>query len=68
MTAALTLGQCLRQLLLGSIEVVHIGCMVLIMVNPHQVGRYDGLQGIVVIRQVRQGVLAACSWTDKAAK
>ena len=52
------LGHSLGQLLLGHIEVGHVGVVVLAVVELHDLGTDDWLQGIVVIGQVREGVLA----------
>ena len=52
------LGHSLGQLLLGHIEVGHVGVVMLAVVELHDLGADDGLQGVVVIGQVREGVLA----------
>ena len=52
------LGHSLGQFLLGHIEVGHVGVVVLAVVELHDLGADDGLQGVVVIGQVGEGVLA----------
>ena len=53
------LGHSLGQLLLGDIEIVDVCGVMLAVVKLHYLGTDHGLQGIVVIGQVREGVLAA---------
>ena len=53
------LGHRLRQLLLGHVEVVDVGGVVLAVVQLHDLRADDRLQRVVVIGQVGQRVLAA---------
>ena len=53
------LGRGLGELLLGHVEVVDVGCVVLAVVQLHDLGADDRLQRVVVIGQVGQRVLAA---------
>ena len=52
------LGHSLGQLLLGHIEVGHVGVVVLAVVKLHDLGADDRLQRVVVIGKVGEGVLA----------
>ena len=53
------LGRGLGELLLGHVEVVDVGGVVLAVVQLHDLGADDRLQRVVVIGQVGQRVLAA---------
>lgn len=52
----ITPGQRFVVLLLG-VQVVHIGCVVLAVVQLHDLAGDVRLQGSIVLRQVREGVL-----------
>ena len=54
----IVLGHGLRQLLLGHVEVVDVGLVMLAVVELHDLGADDGLQGIVIVGKVGQAVLA----------
>ena len=51
------LGHSFGQLLLGHVEVVDVGGVVLAVVELHDLGADDRLQGVVVVGQVGQAVL-----------
>ena len=51
------LGHGLGQLLLGHVEVVDVGGVVLAVVELHDLRADDGLQGVVVVGKVGQAVL-----------
>merc|ERR1719422_1463919 len=53
------LGHSIRQLLLDHVEVVHVGLVVLAVVDLHNLGGDHWLQSVVVVRKIRQGVLSA---------
>ena len=53
------LGRGLGELLLGHVEVVDVGGVMLAVVQLHDLGADDRLQRVVVIGQVGQRVLAA---------
>ena len=53
------LGHRLRQLLLGHVEIVDVGGVVLAVVQLHDLGADDGLQGVVVVWKVWQAVLGS---------
>lgn len=53
----LTLGQCLLIFLLSDIEVVDICCMVLAVVQLHDLSTDVRLKSTIVIREVRECVL-----------
>ena len=54
-----TFFQCCEHLLFGGIQVLHVGCVVLLMVELHDFGRDDRLQGVVFVGQVGQSVARA---------
>jgi len=56
----------IRELLLGEVEVVHVGGVVLAVVQLHDLGGDDGLEGVVVVWEVRQSVLAPVSYSSQA--
>merc|ERR1719333_2080570 len=51
------LGDSLGRLLLGNVEVVDVGGVVLAVVELHDLGADDRLQGVVVVGKVGQAVL-----------
>ena len=51
------LGDSLGQLLLGNVEVVNVGGVVLAVVELHDLGADDRLQGVVVVGKVGEAVL-----------
>lgn len=53
--------QAFLQLLFSSVQVVDVGCMVLGVVQLHDLGRYHRLQGVVGVGQRREGVLISHS-------
>merc|ERR1719384_2010763 len=51
------LSDSLSQLLLGNVEVVNVGGVVLAVVELHDLGADDRLQGVVVVGKVGEAVL-----------
>ena len=54
-----TFGLCFHELLLRLVQHVDVNLVVLLVVDLHDLSRDDWFQSIVVVRQIRKGVLAA---------
>lgn len=55
-----TFRNSLFHLLLGDVQIVHVGCVMFRMMQLHNLSAYDWFQGLVIVGQIGKCVLRPC--------